>query len=88
MAKQVPWNKLILETFIDLAMLTEDEEKIMRTRIAGWTITKQAITFGMSESSINRIIKRLKIKYDDVQQYSPLLPPRKYSVEETYMDTH
>lgn len=88
MAKQVPWNKIILEEFIAQAMLTEDEEKVMRTRVAGWSIGKQSMQLGMSVSTINRIIKRLKIKYDNVQKYSPILPPRKTSVEETYMDTH
>lgn len=71
-----------------MGALTEDEEKIIRTRVYGWTITKQAMTFGMSTAAVNRIIKRLKIKYDAVQPYSPLLPPRKFSAKETYMDTH
>lgn len=88
MAHQVPWNKIILERFIELGALTDIEEQIMRTRVAGWTITKQAITFGLSEPTVNRIIKRLKIKYDNVQKYDPLLPPRKFSAKETYMDTH
>lgn len=86
--KQVPWNKVILEEFISLALLTKEEEMIMRTRVAGWTISKQAMTFGMSESTVNRIIKNLKIKYDAVQPYSVILPPRKQSSEEDYMDTH
>lgn len=88
MSKQVPWNKIILERFIELAMLTDEEEMIMRTRVAGWTITKQSLELNMSESKINKIISRLKRKYDLVQKYDPLLPPRKSSVEETYMDTH
>ncbi len=88
MAKQVPWNSVILDEFISLALLTEDEEKIMRTRIAGWTRTKQAMEFGMSLSSIDRIISTLKHKYDDVQRYSDILPPRKHSVCELYMDEH
>ena len=33
MSKQVPWNKIILETFISLAVLTDEEEKILRTRV-------------------------------------------------------
>lgn len=77
MAHQVPWNLIILEEFIRLAVLTEDEEKIIRTRVAGWSITKQSVTFGMSESTVNRIVHRLKGKYDTVQPFSPLLPPRK-----------
>lgn len=88
MAKQVPWNKIILEEFIELAELTEDEEKIMRTRVAGWSRTKQSMKLGMSMSTIDRIIRRLKAKYDFVQKYSAILPPRKFSAEETYMDTH
>lgn len=88
MAKQVPWNNIILEEFIRLAALTEDEEKIMRTRVNGWTITKQSMEFDMGPAAVNRIIKRLKVKYDNVQPYSPILPPRKFSAEETYMDTH
>lgn len=88
MSKQVPWNKIILETFISLAVLTDEEEKILRTRVMGWTITKQAMTFGMSTAAVNRIIRRLKAKYDSVQPYSPLLPPRRHSAAETYMDTH
>ena len=86
--KQVPWNKIILEEFINLALLTKEEEMIMRTRVAGWTISKQAETFGMSESTVNRYIKQLKEKYDNVQPYSVILPPRKKSQEEDYMDNH
>lgn len=88
MSKQVPWNKIILEEFISLAVLTDEEEKIIRTRVKGWTITKQAMTSGMSPAAVNRVIRRLKIKYDNVQPYSPLLPPRRHSAAETYMDTH
>lgn len=86
MAHQVPWNKLILETFISEALLNQEEEMIMRTRVAGWTISQQADRFGMSKSSVDRIVKRLKIKYDNVERTNPLLPPRKFSVKETYMD--
>lgn len=88
MTKQVPWGKVILEAFIEEAMLTKEEEMIMRTRIAGWTITRQARELGMSEASVNRTISRLKKRYDAVQKYSAILPPRKESAEELYMDTH
>lgn len=84
MSKQVPWNKIILEEFATLAVLTKDEENILRTRLEGWSITKQAMTFGMSESAVNRTIKRLKAKYDKVQPYSNKLPPRKNSIKELY----
>lgn len=88
MAHQVPWSKVIVETFISEAMLTKDEEMILRTRVAGWTRVQQSMELGMSLSTVDRIINRLKKKYDQVQRFNPLLPPRKNSAEEIYMDTH
>lgn len=86
MTKQVPWNKIILERFIELALLTKDEEKIIRTRVAGWTRKEQANKLQMSISTVDDHIKTLKQKYDAVQPYDPILPPRKRSKEELYMD--
>ena len=86
MSKQVPWSKVILEAFIEDALLTQEEEMVIRTRVAGWTRNQQSMEFGMSISNIDKIIKRLKVKYDLVQKYNPLLPPRKHSVVETFMD--
>lgn len=88
MSKEVPWSKIILETFIEEALLTKDEEKIMRTRVAGWTRVQQAETLGMSLATVDRHIKSLKRKYDVVQLYNPILPPRKHSREEEYMDNN
>ena len=88
MAHQVAWSKVILEEFISLGALTKAEEEIMRTRVAGWTRVEQSMKLGMSLATVDRHIKRLKVKYDRVQPYSPILPPRKFSAEETYMDEH
>lgn len=85
MAKQVPWNKIIMEHFIDLAMIEGTvSEKILRTRVAGWTIRRQASEFNMSESSVHRIIADLKKTYDNVQQYDPVLPKRKTTKAERH----
>lgn len=86
MSNQVPWNKIILETFIEEAMLTKEEEWIMRTRVAGWSRTKQAAELNISMSTLDRKISLLKVKYDKVSKYHPLLPPRKYSAKEAWMD--
>lgn len=86
MAKQVPWNKILVERFIEQAMLTKDEEWVLRTRVAGWSITKQAMELGYSVSTVNRIVATLKAKYDNVAKYDPMLPPRKMSPQEKWMD--
>ena len=86
MSHQVIWTTFILERFIDVGNLTKDEEAVMRTRAAGWTRTEQSMKLGMSLSTIDRIIKRLKVKYDRAQKYDVLLPPRKQYSQELYMD--
>lgn len=88
MTHQVLWTKVIVETFIQEAMLSKEEEEVFRTRVAGWTRTEQSMKLGMSVSKIDKIIKVLKVKYDNVQRYNVLLPPRKFSKEELYQDTH
>lgn len=88
MSNQVPWNKVIVEEFVDKALLTKDEEWVLRTRVAGWSITKQSLELGMSISTVNRIVAKLKKKYDKVSINNPLLPPRRNSEKETWLDTH
>lgn len=72
---QVPWNKIILEEFISQALLTEDEEMIIRTRVAGWSRIQQAEKLGMSVSTVDRILSGIWEKYNMVQRYDPILPP-------------
>lgn len=76
MTHQVPWNKVIFNEFCELAMLNDLEVRILETRIQGHSITKQAMEFNLSESTINRITNRLKTKYDIAQAHSAVMPPR------------
>lgn len=87
MAKQVLWTQQVLEAFIEKALLTEDEEFIMRTRCRGMTVVQQAMKLNKSESAVNKAISVIKLKYDAVQKEFPdLFPERKDSIAETYMD--
>lgn len=70
-------NKIQLEEFVRLGALTNDQERILRTYVAGWSVVKQAGIFLMSTSTVDRIRSELRQKYDSVQPYSDLLPPRK-----------
>lgn len=88
MSHQVPWSKIILETFIIEANLSKEEEWIMRTRVAGWSRVKQCERLHISMSTLDKRIRELKKKYDHIQKTNPLLPPRKFSAEEVWMDTH
>lgn len=88
MAQQVPWNETIYTEFCKAAMLSEIEREILRTRIMGYSITRQAELLCVSESTVNRIISKLKKKYDAVQKNSDLLPERRSSAAETWMDSN
>ena len=74
--KDILWNKIMLNEFIELALLTETEEKILRTRIAGWSRVKQSMEYNLSLQTVDRIIKTINQKYDQVQPYSTVLPKR------------
>ena len=62
MTNEVIWTKLVLDRFIQLANLTEEEEIVIRTRAAGWSRVKQAMELNISISGIDRIISRLRKK--------------------------
>lgn len=92
MTKSLVWGKIITETFLeesginDRIKLGDSKarilEGIMRTRVAGWTITKQADEFHISVDTVNKYIRELKDLYDETQKYSVILPKRKHSNKE------
>lgn len=71
---RVPWNRVILDEFVSLALLTEDEEHIVRARAAGWSRVKMCHTYMMSLATVDRIISRVKTKYAAARAYSTILP--------------
>lgn len=100
MAHQVSWSKIILETFLEESNINDrialgDEkarilEGIMRTRVAGWSIPKQAENFNISVDTVNKYIRELKDLYDTTQKNSIILPTRKKEKykEERFDETH
>lgn len=61
-------------------------EGIMRTRVAGWSVAKQAEEFHISIDTVNKYIRELKDLYDETQRYSIILPTRKSSNKEKELD--
>lgn len=83
-AKQVIWTDPIIKEFARLANLSEAEITIINMRSQDKSITEQSMVLHCSESKINTMTNRLKKKYDAVQPFSDVLPPRKRGVNETY----
>lgn len=77
MARDLTWNKIMLNEFRKLAILTEDEDKVL----SGWSRNKSiveiALTYGMTERTVSRHLERIRGKYDEVQKFTPLLPARR-----------
>ena len=87
MRPKVPWTKTMLEKFVDEALLTEDEEKVLRTRIAGWSIVKQSMEMGLSTASVSRLIQSIRKKYKAIQPKFPdIFPPLKQTKYEKALD--
>lgn len=86
MVRQVAWNKVIFEAFMEESFINRRIElgdikakemyDIMEKRIAGWSIEKYHMETGLSIKVINENIKELKQLYDSTQKYSKILPPR------------
>lgn len=87
MAKQVKWTNDVTNYFIEYALLNEDEEFIIRTRVKGKSIVWQSEQLHCSTATVSRTIKELKEKYDVVQKEHPeLFPKRKKSKREDELD--
>lgn len=71
---KIPWNRVILEEFISLAILTPEEEKLIRTRAAGWSQVRQSIELNVSLATITRMVRKLHKEYLSLVPHSEKLP--------------
>lgn len=84
---QIHWTKQLTEDFIDMAMLSEDEAYILRSRVKNTPVSIQSAYLCCSESTVHRMIAKIRKKYDVVQKENPnKFPLRKKSAKETWMD--
>ena len=76
MAYDLVWDRRMLGAFIASACLTEEEEIVLKDWTNGKSVVYTAMTHSMSERTVSRIRKRIRMKYDRVQIYTPELPKR------------
>lgn len=84
--KQILWTRKLVDTFIKEGMLTEEEKEVLLLRVKGYTISETSELMNISDSKVNRIIRRLKIKYDNLQGTLEELPKRKETTKELYRE--
>ncbi len=74
---QIPWTKVLYNNFLDDAILTDLEKKVLYARVwerDKWTITRMSMEFHVTRSTINNAISSIRSKYD----YLNYLYPDKY----------
>lgn len=72
----IPWNKIILNDFISMACLSDDETAILKDWAAGKSVVSTAMSRNISTRQVDNYRNQIRKKYDAVQIYSPLLPKR------------
>lgn len=77
---QIPWTKSLYNSFLDDAILTELEKKVLYARV--WerdicTITKMTIDFHVGKTTINNAIASIRRKYDFLHYTFPDKYPRR-----------
>ena len=70
------FNSKVLGAMQAHACLTEEETIVLLDWANGRSIANTAMTHHMSDSKVDKIRKRLRMKYDGIQAYADL-PPRK-----------
>ena len=70
------WNSRMLGAMQAHACLTEEETIVLNDWAKGRSIANTAMMHNMSPRKVDNIRRRLREKYDGIQQYADL-PPRK-----------
>lgn len=76
MAKDLVWDRRMVESFKAAAILTEEEEIVLDDWTKGKSIVNTSMMRNMCERKVNYIRKNIRMKYDRVQVYTPELPNR------------
>lgn len=76
MKHEVPWNKEVLDKFIEYGKLNEEQRKIMRLRVKNHTDYEIASEMNFSVATYYRRVDELKRIYDKIQKEHKELPKR------------
>lgn len=64
---QIPWTKDLYNAFVEDAILTDLEKKVLYCRVwekEKWTIISMSLEFHVGKSTINNAISSIRSKYD------------------------
>ena len=67
------WTSVKVTDFKSFYTPSEDEEKVLKAWSNNWSPAKTAQVYGMSESTVYRHRQKLRMVYNQVKKYSPIL---------------
>ena len=70
------WNKVALAEFRSLACLSPEEDSVLQDWADGRSVVATSMARSMSTRQVDKLRNQIRIKYDAVQIYTPLLPER------------
>ena len=77
---QIPWTKGLYHSFLDDAILTDLEKRVLHARVMEsdkWTIVRMALEFDAGKSTINNCISSIRTKYDYLHHLYPDKYPKR-----------
>ena len=74
--KDIEWNMIMVREFEYLACLSDEERIVLYDWAFDRNLTETRMQHSICEAKSKEIRSRLRRKYDAVQPFSPLLPPR------------
>ncbi len=74
--KDIRWNRIVFDEYCYLCPPTKDEWPVLLDWFAEETVAHTVMHHNMSEAKVYKIKDQIRQKYDDVQPYSAILPPR------------
>lgn len=77
MAKDIAWTSIMVREFEYLVPMTEEQHIVFLDMVKSKTIVHTAMAHNMSTRKVDYIRQWLRMMYDQVQPYSPILPKRK-----------
>ena len=67
------WTSVKVTDFKSFYTPSEDEEKVLKAWSENWSPVKTAQVYGMSEATVYRHRQKLRMVYNQVKKYSPIL---------------
>lgn len=72
----IMWDKVMVQEFESLVYLSEEETIVLHDWAEEKSVVNTSMRHNISTRQIDRIRNKIRKKYDAVQIYTPLLPPR------------